>query len=162
MHISFPWKFHQNVFTLTITFIVLNVSTEFFLIYRLHPVLMVGYKGECHVSHTSPNWRDPWQIIGLEWAEKKMKLFQDGGQIKREKGHLSPRSETSIYHLTPSWPPLFLIVNWQLTNRFSTVPNNNCFQCMSGNVSVTLSVVSSHLLHGQRRGCSGRATICSS
>ncbi len=38
MHINFPWKFHQNVFTLTITFIVLNVSTEFVLIYRPHPV----------------------------------------------------------------------------------------------------------------------------
>ncbi len=29
---------HQNVFTLTSTFIVLNVSTEFVLIYRPHPV----------------------------------------------------------------------------------------------------------------------------
>jgi hypothetical protein len=38
MHINFPRKFHQNVFTLTITFIVLNVSTEFVLIYRPHPV----------------------------------------------------------------------------------------------------------------------------
>ncbi len=38
MHINFPWKFHQNLFTLTITFIVLNVSTEFVLIYRPHPV----------------------------------------------------------------------------------------------------------------------------
>ncbi len=38
MHINFPWKFHQNVFTLTITFIVLNVSTELVLIYRPHPV----------------------------------------------------------------------------------------------------------------------------
>jgi hypothetical protein len=39
MHINFPLKFHQNLFTLTITFIVLNVSTEFVLIYRPHPVL---------------------------------------------------------------------------------------------------------------------------
>jgi hypothetical protein len=38
MHVNFPLKFHQNVFTLTITFIVLNVSPEFVLIYRLHPV----------------------------------------------------------------------------------------------------------------------------
>ncbi len=38
MHINFPWKFLQNVFTLTITFIVLNVSPEFVLIYRLHSV----------------------------------------------------------------------------------------------------------------------------
>ncbi len=41
MHINFPWKFHQNVFPLTITFIVLNVSTEFVLIYRPHPVLYI-------------------------------------------------------------------------------------------------------------------------
>ncbi len=40
MHINFPWKFHQYVFTLTITFIVLNVLTEFVLIYRPHPVLL--------------------------------------------------------------------------------------------------------------------------
>jgi hypothetical protein len=38
MHINFPRKFHQNVFTLTSTFFVLNVSTEFVLIYRPHPV----------------------------------------------------------------------------------------------------------------------------
>ena len=38
MNINFPWKFHQNAFTLTITFNVLNVSTEFVLIYRPHPV----------------------------------------------------------------------------------------------------------------------------
>ncbi len=38
MDINIPWKFHQNVFTLTITFIVLNVSPEFVLIYRPHPV----------------------------------------------------------------------------------------------------------------------------
>ncbi len=43
MHINFPWKFHQNVFTLTITFIVLNVSTEFVLIYRPHPVVVEPY-----------------------------------------------------------------------------------------------------------------------
>jgi hypothetical protein len=41
MHINFPCKFHQNVFTLTITFIVLNVSPEFVLIYRLHPVCAI-------------------------------------------------------------------------------------------------------------------------
>jgi hypothetical protein len=38
MHINIPRKFHQNVFTLTITFIVLNVSTEFVLIYCPYPV----------------------------------------------------------------------------------------------------------------------------
>ncbi len=38
MHINFPWKFHQNLVTLTITFIVLNVSPEFVLIYHPHPV----------------------------------------------------------------------------------------------------------------------------
>ncbi len=40
MHINFPRKFHQNAFTLTITFIVLNVSIEFVLIYRPHPVFI--------------------------------------------------------------------------------------------------------------------------
>ncbi len=40
MHVNILWKFHQNVFTLTITFIVLNVYTEFVLIYRPHPVLI--------------------------------------------------------------------------------------------------------------------------
>jgi hypothetical protein len=32
-----PLKFHQNVLTLTISFIGLNVSKGFVLIYRLHP-----------------------------------------------------------------------------------------------------------------------------
>ncbi len=38
MNINFSWKFHQKVLTLTITFIVLNDSIEFVLIYRPHPV----------------------------------------------------------------------------------------------------------------------------
>jgi len=46
MNINFPWKFHQNVFSLTITFIVLNVSTEFVLIYRPHPVYIHCTVGE--------------------------------------------------------------------------------------------------------------------
>ncbi len=39
MIINFSWNFHQKVFTLTISFIVLNASIEFVLIYRPHPVL---------------------------------------------------------------------------------------------------------------------------
>jgi hypothetical protein len=38
MHIKFSLNFHQNVFTLTIYFIALNVAIEFVLIYRPHPV----------------------------------------------------------------------------------------------------------------------------
>ncbi len=38
MHIHFLWNFQQDIFTLTIYFIVLNVSVEFVLIYRPHPV----------------------------------------------------------------------------------------------------------------------------
>ncbi len=38
MHIKFSWNFHQNVFTLTIYFIALNVAIVFVLIYRPHPV----------------------------------------------------------------------------------------------------------------------------
>ncbi len=38
MHINNSWNFHQNIFTLTITFIVLNTAIEFVLIYRPHPV----------------------------------------------------------------------------------------------------------------------------
>ncbi len=38
MIINFSWNFHQKVFTLTISFIVLNASIEFVLIYRPHPV----------------------------------------------------------------------------------------------------------------------------
>ncbi len=52
MHINFPWKFHQNVFTLTITFIVFNMSTEFVLIYRPHPVQYSHYIRCCrHVQN---------------------------------------------------------------------------------------------------------------
>ncbi len=39
MHINYSWNFHQNIFTLTISFIVLNAAIEFVLIYRPHPVL---------------------------------------------------------------------------------------------------------------------------
>ncbi len=39
MHINCSWNFHQNIFTLTISFIVLNAAIEFVLIYRSHPVL---------------------------------------------------------------------------------------------------------------------------
>jgi hypothetical protein len=38
MHIKFSLNFHQNVFTLTIYFIALNVAIRFVLIYRPHPV----------------------------------------------------------------------------------------------------------------------------
>jgi hypothetical protein len=38
MHINFPRNFHQNIFTPTISFIVLNAAIEFVLIYRPHPV----------------------------------------------------------------------------------------------------------------------------
>ncbi len=57
MHINFPWKFHQNVFTLTITFIVLNVSTEFVLIYRrtvyvrdINKRFLSAAKGNCYLT----------------------------------------------------------------------------------------------------------------
>jgi hypothetical protein len=42
MHVNFFWNFHSNVFTLTIWFIVLNMSVEFVLIYRPHPVYALG------------------------------------------------------------------------------------------------------------------------
>ncbi len=38
MHINYSWNFHQNIFTLTISFIVLNAAIEFDLIYRPYPV----------------------------------------------------------------------------------------------------------------------------
>ena len=38
MHIYFPWNFHENVLTLTTSFIGLNASIWFVLIYRPHPV----------------------------------------------------------------------------------------------------------------------------
>ncbi len=41
MHINYSWNFHQNIFTLTIYFIVLNAAIEFVLIYRPHPVYPV-------------------------------------------------------------------------------------------------------------------------
>jgi hypothetical protein len=40
MIINFSWNFRQKVFTLSISFIVLNASIEFVLIYRPHPVWM--------------------------------------------------------------------------------------------------------------------------
>ncbi len=49
MHIYFPWNFHQNILTLTISFIGLNASIWFVLICRLHPVqseLSIGF----HIS----------------------------------------------------------------------------------------------------------------
>jgi hypothetical protein len=42
MKLNFSWKFHQKVLSLTISFIVLNDSIEFVLIYRPHPVLASG------------------------------------------------------------------------------------------------------------------------
>ncbi len=44
MHINYSWNFHQNIFTLTIFFIVLNAAIEFVLIYRPHPVVTPAYK----------------------------------------------------------------------------------------------------------------------
>ncbi len=38
MHINYSWNFHKNIFTLTISFIVLNAAIEFVLIYHPHPV----------------------------------------------------------------------------------------------------------------------------
>ncbi len=47
MHINFSWNFHQNVFTLTISFIDLNNFIELVLIYRPHPVYQVAGKQTC-------------------------------------------------------------------------------------------------------------------
>ncbi len=44
MHINYSWNFHQNIFTLTIFFIVLNAAKEFVLIYRPHPVCRFFFK----------------------------------------------------------------------------------------------------------------------
>jgi hypothetical protein len=41
MNINLSGNFHHKFFTLTISFIVLNASIEFVLIYRPHPVLPV-------------------------------------------------------------------------------------------------------------------------
>ncbi len=69
MHINFPWKFHQNVFTLTITFIVLNVSTEFVLIYRPHPV----YQRPNATQLGQISWLAPFPLIvkdPIQWGCK--------------------------------------------------------------------------------------------
>jgi hypothetical protein len=48
MHVNFFWNFHSNVFTLTIWFIAWNMSVEFVLIYRPHPVygIIIPAQGE--------------------------------------------------------------------------------------------------------------------
>jgi hypothetical protein len=61
----------------------------------------------------------PALIIGLEWAEKKVELFQDGGQIKREKdkyhhGHQDQYLSFFICHLRD--PPLVLIGHYLQNN----------------------------------------------
>ncbi len=43
-HINYSWNFHQNIFTLTISFIVFNAAIEFVLIYRPHPVYGVEFQ----------------------------------------------------------------------------------------------------------------------
>jgi hypothetical protein len=79
MHINFLWKFHQNVFTLTITFIVLNVFTEFVLIYRPHPCMILFsclfcrfwlsyiyiYNTESLKCNTHDGYRATWNVEKL-------------------------------------------------------------------------------------------------
>ncbi len=52
MHINYSWNLHQNIFTLTISFIVLNAAIEFVLIYRPHPVYIFfsSNKTHCRIS----------------------------------------------------------------------------------------------------------------
>ncbi len=50
MQINYSWNFHQNIFTLTISFIVLNAAIEFVLIYRPHPVHCEKNKGNFGVD----------------------------------------------------------------------------------------------------------------
>jgi hypothetical protein len=55
-------------------------------------------------------WRHLWfGVFTVIWS---MELIQDGGKIRRQKGHLSPRSETSTFHLPPSQPPI--VSHWAL------------------------------------------------
>ncbi len=60
MDIKFPWKFHQNLFTLTIYFIGLNASIWFVLIYRPHPVL---YR---HDKPNEPTKKGPLSFVLFE------------------------------------------------------------------------------------------------
>ncbi len=57
-----------------------------------------------------------WLIIGLQWAEKVIELFQDGGQIKREKDiyHHSPR-QISIPCYLPETPYFLLEITVPLS-----------------------------------------------
>ncbi len=65
------------------------------------PILMVRYKGDCHVSSTN------------DWAGvsgKGNRIIPRWRPNKKRKGHLSPWSETNIHHLPPSQPPCFWLV----------------------------------------------------
>ncbi len=104
MHINFPWKFHQNVFTLTITFTVLNVSTEFVLIYRPHPVWaqmredvgIAGYQPMRTALHKSQNklWKSNSMIQSRNYMNDDP---NDGRTGTRQR--VRPREESTS---TPS------------------------------------------------------------
>jgi hypothetical protein len=80
-------------------------------------VLMVRYKGDCHVSSTSPNRQvdDYWAGV----SGKGNRSIPRWRPSKKRKGHLSPLSETNIYHLPHSRPNFFLIGHFLLANSYA-------------------------------------------
>jgi hypothetical protein len=82
------------------------------------PVQMVRYKGDCHVSSTSPNLQMMTNYrVGVSGTKKEL---EDGGQIKREKDifHCSLRPISIICKL-PN-PPCFSLVT-----TFKVILKNN-------------------------------------
>ncbi len=73
MHIHFSWNFKSDVYTLTIYFIALNVSVEFVLIYRPHPVHASGSE-EITLEKTIPDRGrlKPWQALHRKIVWKRL------------------------------------------------------------------------------------------
>ncbi len=87
-------------------------------------------KVHCNGAASIKNLKNQWRgkhfaaptlstvIIGLEWAETETELFEDGGQIKREKDiyHHGSNHIPIIYHL-PDPPSLPTTFNFNTPNR---------------------------------------------
>ncbi len=72
MHINYSWNFHQNIFTLTISFIVLNAAIEFVLIFRPHGIYIKKFIGKTLINSTFEDEKCCWRLLWILCTNKPL------------------------------------------------------------------------------------------
>ncbi len=147
MNINFSWNFHQKVFTLTISFIVLNASIEFVLIYRPHPVSVLRAQGKpLLLILTDREHRKLGQLSNLSllilWHEEN--IWNGGKPVhvvfnlsrslllkEMGAGGVTPRPSPSPLPYFPADPWIFhlYLLTWNTWGGVSGSHSGRLFQC---------------------------------